>query len=212
MARIIALAVALAALLGVRVDADAASALVVPLSTSIHGASFEYETQIAEAVQRFADAGLRLPPLHIYVHRSQDGCHGYLGYYGDGQRVDICMWAEQIILHELAHAWERHHVADETRAAFIEHTDSTTWDDLDTPRERRGIEVAAETIAFGLSSKPLSDTAAITNRARLEGYELLTGNPSPRLRIPLAELLETIAVSVDPAIVEGYATMTDARG
>ena len=57
----------------------------------------------------------------------------------------------------------------------------------------------------------MSDSAAITNRATLEAYELLTGNPSPRLRPPLAELPETIAVSVDPAIVEGYAAMTAAR-
>lgn len=54
-------------------------------------------------------------------------------------------------LHELAHVWMYDHLDDATRAEFVERTGLDVWRSSDVPWGERGVESAAETIAWGLA-------------------------------------------------------------
>ena len=148
----------------------------------IHGADNHAEAIIAQALDRFAEAALPLPELRIYVHDSQEGCDGHQGLYsngGDPHRIDLCDLDATI--HELAHAWEHHHLTDQTRTAFMDHYDIEGWNDPDLAHAHRGVEQVAFAITWGLADQPVQAMLADHYADQLERYELLTGTTSPRL-------------------------------
>ena len=84
-------------------------------------------------------------------------------------------------LHELAHVWMYDQLDDVDRVAFLERVGLDTWRDASTFWPERGVEVAAETIAWGLAEEggaeylitPPPDCDELTER-----FVLLTGqNP-----------------------------------
>jgi hypothetical protein len=164
--------------------AEAGEPVRVP-PPGIYGADPARRAAIESAIDRFRDAGIPLPPLRIYAHTSTDGCEGHSGMfmqYGDESRVDLCIAASGmgLALHELAHAWEHHRMADDARQAFLGET-GLVWYDPDTPWRERGIEQVAITIAWGLLDQPLTDDQAAGNAELLGRFRLLTGVTSPRL-------------------------------
>ena len=173
-----------------------------PDAPGIHGATAATELEIRAGLELFARAGLDLPELAIYVHDSTEACGGWLGLFdadGSGRRIDLC---GNVLLHELAHAWEHHHVTDATRQAFLEYANLEVWNDHDTPHPARGIEHAANVIAWGVSSQPLQAGELDLYAEHLYRYELLTGRPSPRIAHLAAASGEVgaAAVSLEPAV------------
>lgn len=86
-------------------------------------------------------------------------------------------------LHELAHVWMYDHLDDLGRSAFMERVGLDTWRDASTFWPERGVEVAAETIAWGLAEegeaeyliKPPPDCDELTERyVSLTGHDPLT--------------------------------------
>lgn len=85
------------------------------------------------------------------------------------------------LLHELGHAWLIDNVDDQIQAEFLAVHGLSFWRDAAAPWHQRGVERAAETIAWGMleerielvriSNPPCTDIAT--------GYELLTGTVSP---------------------------------
>lgn len=147
----------------------------------IHGASPESRIQILRDIDLFESAGLELPALQIHVHDSVDGCDGWRGMFnadGSGHRIDLC---GDVLLHELAHAWEYHFVDDATRQDFLEFANLDVWYDASVPHPSRGVEHAANTIAWGVgtSEDSIGQVRPHTNLA--ERYELLTGLVSRRV-------------------------------
>jgi len=148
----------------------------------IHSTDPEFTALVESAVERFASVHLVLPPLRIYTHPSREGCQGDDGLYQidqSGARIDLCTRLEHTVLHELAHAWEAHQVSDQTRQAFMDRTGLEVWNDRSVDWEDRGIEAAAQTIAWGLMDVPISRPDRFAGQAYL--FELLTGISSPRL-------------------------------
>lgn len=148
----------------------------------IYGADPELTTVIEAAMERFNTAGLTLPPLRIYTHPTSEPCQGNTGLFnGDGSetRIDLCSRGTYLILHELAHAWEYHTISDTTRQVFLNHTGLEAWNTIDLDWEDRGIEAAAQVIAWGLLDTPITKPA--TFGEQLHQFELLTGINSPRL-------------------------------
>jgi hypothetical protein len=148
----------------------------------VYGADPAAEARIEWAMTRFADAGLALPVLRVYVHPTMDGCQGNAGLYshdGTHGRVDLCTPSTWALLHELAHAWEHHSMTDTTRHAFLERTGLGTWADPGAAWVERGTEAAAQTVAWGLLDIPLTNPDRFTEELHL--FELLTGTPTPRL-------------------------------
>jgi len=90
-------------------------------------------------------------------------------------------WSSHVVhqgLHELAHVWMYDRLDDPDRQAFVDRVGLDTWRDTDTFWPERGVEVAAETIAWGLAGTeraqylimPPPDCAELTDR-----YVMLTG-------------------------------------
>jgi hypothetical protein len=150
----------------------------------IYGADARFRSVITAAIDRYESIGLDLPPLRIYVHRTQDGCQGELGtygQYGSTDRIDLCTEAKFYVLHELAHAWEQHAISDEVRRAVLDQAGLDVWHDRGIPWLKSGAEIAANTIAFGLLDLPLTDTEAGYFEVQLSRFRLLTGANSPRI-------------------------------
>ena len=85
--------------------------------------------------------------------------------------------AKRCLLHEFSHVWIEEHVDADTRERFIAHTGAVAWDDPALPWHARGIEQAAETLAWGLQCEPTvapSGTTASCLRRSGE-FEILTG-------------------------------------
>lgn len=59
-----------------------------------------------------------------------------------------------LLVHELSHAWMRAHLDPETRAAVVEMTGTSSWNDHDDLWVDRGIEWAAEALRWGLLGDP----------------------------------------------------------
>lgn len=55
-----------------------------------------------------------------------------------------------------------------------------TWNDQAYPWNQRGIELAAVVIQQGISGLPLPQALSEKTTIHVEGYQLLTGAPSPR--------------------------------
>ncbi len=150
----------------------------------IYGASEETEEAIEQAIARFNTEGLTLPTdLRIYVHDTRDECQGHPGLFNQdysGTRIDLCTTDGFIVLHELAHAWEHHSMDDTTRQAFLDHTGLEVWNHADADWTERGIELAANAIAWGLLDETLTDGEATEYSEQLDRFELLTGQASPR--------------------------------
>lgn len=150
----------------------------------ILGADEEMREITRWAANRFASVGLELPRLTIHLHQDESGCNGKLGLYGRGgdrNRIDLCMSLERIVLHELAHAWERHHLTDRHRAELLEAWNLDHWQGKDVDYLERGVEIAANIVASGLGSKPLTPAETRIRRVALERFEQITNIVSPRV-------------------------------
>lgn len=157
-----------------------------PDSPGVFGSTVEERRRIDEALGRFAAAGLPLPELRIYLHPNTAPCDGHPGLFNQDRsdhRIDLC-GSSEFALHELAHAWEHHYVSDATRAAFLAHTGLPVWNDAATPWSRRGVEAAAQVVAWGLLDDSLTAGEAVEYREQLLRYRLLTGAYSPRYSYP----------------------------
>lgn len=148
------------------------------------GATDDQASVIEWALGRYAEAGLDLPPLAIEVHGSAEGCQGNRGIYVSNHPVDIvhlCDVSTPVVLHELAHAWTSHRTSENVRGAFLDHEGLAHWSGATVPYDERGTERASQTMSLCLAERPLSDAEASRYVKYLDGYEILTGLPSPRL-------------------------------
>lgn len=172
---------------------DASPGDTVHLSTmslEIVGATDDQASTIVAAAHRFEATDLRLPDLHVIVHRDSTACHGHDGYWTPGpsrDRIDLCVIQEVLVLHEMAHAWDHHAVSDATRAAFMGLHPGDAWRQDGTHRQQ-GIERFADAVAWGLLAAPVELGAideTIRRRAlerRAAAFEVATGRPAPRLQ------------------------------
>lgn len=151
-------------------------------SPQILGADTEMAAAIRDAIARFESAGLALPELTIHVHSTSAGCRGNSGLFTateSGGRVDLCVRVQYTLLHELAHAWEHHKVDDATRQRFLTLSGLEAWNDPEADWDERGVEAAAQVIAWGLLDIPITNAGRFEHQ--LDQFELLTGFGSPRL-------------------------------
>lgn len=142
-------------------------------------------SQLTEALTAFSEAGLDLPDLEITFFDSPEECRDAKGRFNPNTtpwRISICtMEIASIVDHELAHAWIEANVTSAERDAFLALRDLDGWLDADVPWNQRGGEWAAVVVQQGVSGLPLPPTLSDEHRLRLEGYELLSSRPAPRL-------------------------------
>ena len=137
------------------------------------------------AVDRFDRADLQLPPVSIAFHDDKAACDGHFGYFRPSHSIDICgfnwnrflVTPKKTLLHELAHAWTHETLDSETRDRFLDLRGLDTWQDNSVPWEERGVEHAAEVMAWGLMDEELFLTSIgeAGTPQLAEAFELLTG-------------------------------------
>ena len=140
------------------------------------------------ALDLFAAAELPLPEIDVVGHGSTDSCMGRHGMhmFAEGRStIHVCTRdagpvEEFLVLHELAHAWDRADLSAERRLAFLELRGLTEWRNDDPERwHDRGAEHAAEIIMWGLIDRPIRVVRLWDNSCAdlLAGYVTLVGRP-----------------------------------
>ncbi len=146
-------------------------------------------------LSRAVTADLPVPPVDsITFLRARTFCRtiGGLASTGDVTRItlcatpdDICLdeacldWANRprhLLLHELAHPWLHESVDEPTRAAFLEAVGLDNWSDPGDRWLERGVERAADTLAYGLAGEPVTLVPEIHGDCedRDAGFRILT--------------------------------------
>lgn len=138
---------------------------------------------IQDALDRFDRAGLDLPRLHVEFADTREPCGGQNGRFLSGHETDpdavrhivVCRRLPVILLHELAHAWERTATSDETRAELLDFWGLERWNDIEDDWSDRGAEMAAESIAYALTIDGPTTNPVMVRYAC--GFGILTGSP-----------------------------------
>jgi hypothetical protein len=94
--------------------------------------------------------------------------------------------AKIAVLHELAHAWILDHVDHDTVNGILALSGRTAWDDPEVPWTERGVEYAADVVAWGLIDKTLPMVRLGTPPCMelAAAFALLTGAPLASDRCP----------------------------
>lgn len=151
--------------------------------------------------ERYVAGGLRRPQIAAFWFPPSIDCHLAEGIAErddvrfDGRHsVTLCFeddevsmkvpggsWSPDVAhqgLHELAHAWMYDNLDESDRDAFLGRAGLDVWRKADVFWPERGVEAAAETIAWGLAGEELAEYVIdpVPGCAELAGrYRLLTG-------------------------------------
>lgn len=165
----------------------------------VYNGSPDLTALITWGFDRMTSAGLSAPtveritfyPAHI------DRCDGITGLIareaivlcfadapscGSGDCADGPSWKRATLLHELGHAWLAQNLSEDAQAEFLQRSGLRTWTKGSTWGER-GVELAAETLAWGLMDGPYRVRRGLgpwSCADLTDLYETLTGSPPGR--------------------------------
>lgn len=115
------------------------------------GLTSDQRRVVADAEARFEEAGLRLP--NVVVRRGGIGdCdgRGYTVNTWPIKVVTLCVVSEEVVVHELAHAWTYAHLDRGERQAWTERRGAATWSEKTYPWPERSAEHAADILTWYL--------------------------------------------------------------
>lgn len=155
---------------------------------------------VAWGIERFSRAGLAQPEVARTVTApctDDDSASAWVTLDREGAVVTLCedlqlccrhngdpevpcSEVEHCLLHEMAHVWIDAHVDDATKERFLAHSGATAWADPADPWHARGVEQAAETLAWALLQEPGSTPTGSESACirRTTGFAILTGRRS----------------------------------
>ena len=182
MLRITTTALITALLLPASIAAMPVKAVSSPAVIEIHNEDPAQLEMARWALGRFEKAGLGLPDLRIvFPGRDLDLCNGAPATALTRQQpieIRMCWNDPFILLHELAHAWDVHKLPADRREPFMAlRAEVDSWTGADVPWDRRGIEHAANVIAWGLLEDPYPISRTYPNDPEnlIEAFRVLTG-------------------------------------
>ena len=167
------------------------------LEIEVYNGTPGLERLILWSFDQFRAHGLGTPKVRrVTFHDGQiDKCEGVTGLIL-GDAVTLCFdstaacldrgctawdsWARKVTLHELAHAWMDEHLTPEAIAQVQAATAMPTWADPERAWGERGVEVAAETIAWATMDEPVRVNPKLGSHTCDElarYYQILTGRP-----------------------------------
>ena len=173
------------------------SLAVSDLDIEVYNGTPGLEGLITWSFDQFRTHGLGTPNVRrVTFHDNQiDKCEGVTGLIL-GDAVTICFdsdaackdqscttwdaWVTKATLHELAHAWMDEHLTAEVIEQFQTATSMPTWSDPEHAWGDRGVELAAETIAWTMVDQPIQVNPKLgphTCDQLASYYEILTGRP-----------------------------------
>lgn len=138
-------------------------------------ANEEAQVLVAWAFSRFEAGSMPEPKLQsVDFAAGLPECEGRAGWAitDDGfSEIGVCLRIEHscrrvngvlltiagklCVLHELGHVWLTEYASEDAEQAFMDHIGATVWRDPAVAWEDRGVEQAAETIAWGLMDQSL---------------------------------------------------------
>jgi hypothetical protein len=163
------------------------------------------------AFARFETADLSEPAvLRIVFGAGTPGCEDLGGWAVTGEgtgEITVCLEESRIcrhlvddaaftiaarmcILHELSHLWLSQHVAEPVAEEFMDLSGAQSWRDPDVPWAERGVEQAADTIAWGLLGETIEILGGPMPPCELlhDGFRILTdAAPTSNCGHPLSE-------------------------
>jgi hypothetical protein len=170
------------------------------LEIGVYNGTPGLEGLITWSFDQFRTHGLGTPNVRrVTFHDNQiDRCEGVTGLIL-GDAVTICFdsraacqnqdcttwdaWVTKATLHELAHAWMDEHLSSQIIEQFQEAASMPTWSDPEHAWGERGVELAAETIAWALTDQPSRVNPKLgphTCDEVAQYYQILTGHtPEP---------------------------------
>ena len=171
--------------------------VVGDLEIEVYNGTPGLEELITWSFAQFRAKGLGTPTVRrVTFHNNRtDKCEDFVGLILS-DAVTLCFesaaacqdqdcttwkpWAKQTTLHELAHAWMVEHLTPEVIDQFKTATAMPTWSSSEHPWGQRGVELAAETIAWATSDQPVQVNPKLGSHTCDElarYYEILTGRP-----------------------------------
>ena len=136
----------------------------------VHNGTPRLEELLQDGIKRFAEADMaepRLDSVTFEPSRKCDGLSGRVLESGGSRDLFLCIYESEVchggesctraalsvrvaVLHELGHAWLLDHVGIETQTRLLDSTGRETWNGTEVSWARRGVEYAAEIVAWGL--------------------------------------------------------------
>ena len=178
-----------------------AGASGVPIA--VHNGTPDLDAVVEWGLERFRGAGLAEPRVDSVTFEPTRMCEGVFGRVveePDGERrLFLCIDGSELcseqgqcgpvalnikmgVLHELGHAWMLDHTDSEVRTELLHHSGRSVWSDEGAAWLERGVEYAAEVLAWGLVDEPvvLVRLADPPCRELAIAFEILTGSvPQP---------------------------------
>ena len=170
------------------------------LEIEVYNGTPGLEGLITWSFAQYRAHGLGTPMVRrVTFHDKQIGkCEGLAGLIL-GDVVTVCFgsaaacldqgctvwqtWAKKAVLHELAHAWMDEHLTAEVIARFLAVTGKPTWASSTHEWGDRGVELAAETLAWAMTDQPSRVNPKLgphTCDELTQYYQILTGRtPEP---------------------------------
>ncbi|MEN8237874.1 MAG: hypothetical protein ABFR53_01605 [Actinomycetota bacterium] len=167
--------------LGALIVALIASPTSESQALTVEGGTTEQQMLAAQVLDRFAMAGLELPPIAIeFVGPSLEACGGararaHLDW--DPITVSVCWGDEFVLLHELAHVWTFGAVTEKQEVVFMGlRANVHAWADPADRWADQGREHAANVVAWGLMEDPqvVGRTYPNDRASLVEAFTVLT--------------------------------------
>ena len=153
---------------------------------TVIGATAEQRQVLDDALVLFDEAGMDLPPLVVEFAATTDACDGHAGLFRretteNPATITMCHRLPLYLVHELAHAWDHHSLGENARDLALARWGLENWADHDDEWDERGIERAAQTIAYALTlSSPTTNPDILRYVC---DYSLLTGSSIPNAEL-----------------------------
>jgi hypothetical protein len=140
----------LVVVIAVALTAITLQAVAGPVTYS--GFDLEGQRIVSSAITRFEAASLHLPMTHVRQVTSGERCQprGKAVNSWPVKVAKICVVQEDVIVHELAHAWTFVHLTDGDRLDFAMRRGTPTWRSREHPWMDRASEHAADIITWYL--------------------------------------------------------------
>jgi hypothetical protein len=142
---------------------------------AVHNGTDRLEALVEWGLDRFAAAELEAPRLDSVTFEPTRRCEGVGGRLVAGETAhdlvlcirdrDLCargracpvpnLAIRAAMLHEMGHAWLHDQAGDATRRSLLTVSGRRVWSDPDVLWVERGVEYAAEVIAWGLIDEPI---------------------------------------------------------
>jgi hypothetical protein len=171
----------------------------------IHNGAAALERLALWAMGRFETAGLPAPSVASITFDEDTTApqctadrRGLSVDLGESAHVFVCTGEERacegtactafvanarlLVLHELAHAWMFREVDETTQRAFMEHMGVAAWSSADVIWYDRGVEQAAQVLAWGLMDESIRPGRLGDRPCEqlVESFRILTGEHPPR--------------------------------